>query len=193
MNAYAVWSVTKRGLNKGNFPSPRSLPLPFPVLPPLLPGPFPSSPPVFAASEKDKEPLLCVDLLLIYFPRSLVAFMASARSGRYYLSSVAAVTIAAVLGCLVAGSYAPKVCLNKLDPPLRQADLSSNPSTSLFPLRPEIHSPPTRLHCRSTPTPPPLINLHICRSKSNQAQPLWTLTRWARPPASTSSHIIHHW
>jgi hypothetical protein len=61
--------------------------------------------------------------------------MAYARSGQYCLGSVAAVAIAAVLGCLVAGPYAPKVCLNKINHPLRHADLFSNSSTSLRPHR----------------------------------------------------------
>jgi hypothetical protein len=102
--------------------------------------------------------------------------MAYARSGQYCLGSVAAVAIAAVLGCLVAGPYAPKVCLNKINHPLRHADLFSISSTSL---RPEIRSLPTRLHRRSTPTPPPPSNLRTCRSRSNQAQLFWALTRWA--------------
>jgi hypothetical protein len=120
--------------------------------------------------------------------------MDSARSGQYCLGSVTAVAIAVVLGCLVAGPYVPKVCLNKLDHPLRQADLFSNPSTSLRPFCPEIRSPPTHLHCHSTPTPPPTEQPSCLQIQIQQAQLFWALTRWAHPPprATTSRHIIYH-
>jgi hypothetical protein len=114
--------------------------------------------------------------------------MAYARSGQYCLGSVTAVAIAAVLGCLVAGPYAPKVCLNKINHPFRQADLFSISSTSL---RPEIRSLPTRLHHRSTPTPPPPSNLRTCRSRSNQVQLFWALTRWAHLPPGIDIEPFH--
>jgi hypothetical protein len=115
--------------------------------------------------------------------------MDSARSGQYCLGSVTAVAIAVVLGCLVAGPYVPKVCLNKLDHPLRQADLFSNPSTSLRPFCPEIRSPPTHLHCHSTPTPPPTEQPSCLQIQIQQAQLFWALTRWAHlPPPSGQRH-----
>jgi hypothetical protein len=118
--------------------------------------------------------------------------MDSARSGQYCLGSVTAVAIAVVLGCLVAGPYVPKVCLNKLDHPLRQADLFSNPSTSLRPFCPEIRSPPTHLHCHSTPTPPPTEQPSCLQIQIQQAQLFWALTRWAHPPPPGNDIEAHH-
>jgi hypothetical protein len=101
--------------------------------------------------------------------------MASTLSGWYCLGSVAAVAIAAVLGSLVAGSYASKVCLNKTPSPPFPADLFPAPFASPRPPRPRDPpaSPPSSL--------PSSSRIRFLRMASKLADPVH--------PSTTSSGV----